>query len=307
MAVNVAEYAWDPSELQQEPSGGLDLREYIRILFKFKWGILSLALLAGLMGLYMAYKAVPIYSSSATLQIEKEQNNLLAGGFMWPNFQIKFYETQYELIRSWGVAELAAQKLDLLDADHLEGDVVVPKEPGFSWRSLIPSFLQIKKPVITPEIRRANIINGIKGGTEVGAVNESQLVTITFESADPEWASRKANAVAEAYIDFLRDKNLADITGDQSWFSSRMVQARDDLERADNALQDFYDRQGLMQTSEGVDVLQNQALQIALTGREDARQQKLALERLNREIGSAQANGTALDTITALNTRGIVQ
>jgi capsular exopolysaccharide synthesis family protein len=306
MMDKVPEYAWDPGELQQEPAAGIDIREYLQMVFKFKWGILSIALLAGLMGLYSAYKAVPIYRSSATLQIEKEQNNLLSSGFMWPAMQLKFYETQYELIRSWGVAEMAAEKLDLLDADHLEGAKVVPKEPGFSWRSLVPEFLKRKPPVITPEIRRAGIINGIKGGTRVGAVNDSQLVTITFESADPEWASRKANAVAEAYIDFLRDKNLADISGDQNWYSSRLVQARDDLEKAENALQDYYDSKGLVQTSEGVDALQNQALQLALSAREDARQQKLALERLNREIQDARANGTALDTITALNSRGIV-
>ncbi len=303
---SVSEYAFDPASIQQEASDGIDIREYIQLLFKFKWGILSIAFLAGLMGMYSAFKAVPIYSSSTILQIEKAQNKMLGSGFMWPDMQLKFYETQYELIRSWGVAELAAKKLDMLDADHLEGDKKVPVEPGFSWQSLVPEFLQKKQPVLTPESRRAGIINSVRGGIKVAEVKGSQLVTLSYENADPEWAARKVNAVAEAYIDFLRDKNLSNITGDQSWYSSRLVQARDDLERADNALQDFYDRQGLVQTSEGVDSLQNQALQLAVTSREEARQQKLALERLNREIREANTNGTALGNITALNTRGIV-
>lgn len=305
---NVPEYAWDGGRIPQEtPEGvGVDFREYLRIVFNFKWGILSVAFLAGLIGLYTAYKSIPIYSSTTILQIEKEQNNMLNSGFIFPDFQFKFYETQYELIRSWGVAEMAAERLNLLDADHLEGTINVPVEPGFSWRSLVPRFLKNKQPVVTPQDRRAGIINGIKNSTQVGPVADSQLVTVSFESADPEWAALKANAVSQAYIDFLRDKNLADITGDQSWFSSRLVQARDDLQKAQLALQNFLDKQGMLETSEGVDALQNQTLQLALTSRENARQEKLALQRLNSDIQQARANGTALDLITALNSRGIV-
>ena len=64
------------------------------------------------------------------------------------------------------------------------------------------------------------------------------------------------------YIEFLRDKNLSEITGTQSWYSSRLVSAREDLEAAETALQAFLDRQGLIQTAEGVDALQSQALQL---------------------------------------------
>ena len=140
----VPEYTWDPASLQQESTSSVDIREYLQMVLKFKWGILSIAFLAGLMGLYNAYKAVPIYRSTTILQIEKQDVNQLSMPFMW-GYDAKFYETQYELIRSWGVAELAAKKLDLLDADHLEGEKKPPAEPGFSWRSLMPEFLKNKK------------------------------------------------------------------------------------------------------------------------------------------------------------------
>ena len=210
-------------------------------------------------------------------------------------------------MKSWGVAELAAERLELLDADHLEGEKTPPAEPGFSWRSLIPEFLKTGAPEITPEIRRSNLIAGIQGMVDVLPVEQSELVSVVVESADAEWAGRVANAVAQSYIDFLRDKNLSEITGTQSWYSSRLVQARTDLETAEKSLQDFLDRQGLIQTAEGVDALQSQALQLALTNREEARQEKLALERLNREIQAARSGGGSLDTITALEQRGIAR
>ncbi len=72
---NISEYAWGSGSIPQDAPEGVDFREYLRILFNFKWGILSVAFLAGLIGLYTAYKSVPIYSSTTILQIEKEQNN----------------------------------------------------------------------------------------------------------------------------------------------------------------------------------------------------------------------------------------
>ena len=69
---DAANYSWEGSPTQQETAVGVDFREYLRVAFKFKWGILSVAFLAGLMGLYTAYKATPIYSSTAILQIERE-------------------------------------------------------------------------------------------------------------------------------------------------------------------------------------------------------------------------------------------
>ncbi|MBT8055298.1 MAG: hypothetical protein KJO72_00005, partial [Gammaproteobacteria bacterium] len=191
-------YSWDglPNPLtsaQSEEAAGLDIREYISVLFKFKWGIISVALLAGLMGLYMAYKAVPIYQSRTTLQIERDSGPMLGDLLRVQIFQFEFYQTQYELIKSWGVSELAAERLDLLDADHLEGQKKLPEDPGFSWRSLIPEFLRLPEPEITPDIRRANLIAGIQSLIRVTPVEKSELTHITIQHKDPEWAARVAN------------------------------------------------------------------------------------------------------------------
>jgi len=304
-------YGWESADRTaaggfSEDSAGLDVRHYLGVLFKFKWGILSVAFLAGLGGLYAAYKAVPIYSSTATLQIERDQGPVLGDLLRGQIFQFEFYQTQYELIRSWGVAEIAAERLGLLDADHLEGIEQPPAPTGFSWRSLVPEFLRQQAPQITPEIRRANLIAGVQGALIVTPVERSELTRISVQHPDPAWAARMANTVAESYIDFLRDKNLSDITGSQSWYSSRLVQARADLEDAEQSLQDYLDRQGLIQTTGGVDEMQSQALQAALVNREQARQQKLALERLQSEIQAASAPAQ-LETITALEERGIVR
>jgi uncharacterized protein involved in exopolysaccharide biosynthesis len=135
----------DPQAQTDPEQPGIDIREYLRVLAKYKWGIMSMALIAGLIGLYSAYKAVPIYRSTAKLQIQPPQVNMGIGSVnsMYYQRHAAFYVTQYELIKSWSVAELAADKLGMLDADHLEGQVQEPAvDPGFSWRNLIPEALR---------------------------------------------------------------------------------------------------------------------------------------------------------------------
>ena len=95
------------AEVATEPT--FDIRVYLSILLKYKWAILSMALLAAVVGLYLALKAVPIYSSSAKLQIERTNQNAIMGAqFGAMMYDFEFYETQYQLIKSWGVAELLA-------------------------------------------------------------------------------------------------------------------------------------------------------------------------------------------------------
>jgi succinoglycan biosynthesis transport protein ExoP len=242
----VPEYSFEGNLQPEGEEDGLDIREYLQILFKYKWGIISIAFLAGLIGLYLAYKAVPVYASSATLQIERQGGPTIGDLLNIQTDQKSFYTTQYELLRSWGVAEAAADRLGLLDAAYLEGDNEAPEASGFQWRSLIPTFVLLPEPEVTPETRRVTAIEQIQKNLKVNPVRDSELVSISFDSTRPEWAAQQANAVAEAYIDFLRDKNLTDILGKQSWYSSRVEQSRHDLEAAENALQDFLDRQGLM-------------------------------------------------------------
>ena len=125
-------------ETEQKP---LDLFQYWLVVLKHKWGILSVALLAGLIGIYMAYKAVPIYQSRVTLQIEREGGPTIGNLLNFPIYQQEFYQTQYELIRSWSVAEIAAERLGLGTGPSSGYDVAIEGagEAGSSVTDLVLS------------------------------------------------------------------------------------------------------------------------------------------------------------------------
>ena len=292
----------------------LDLRAYVGVLSRYKWAILSLALLAGIIGMYMAVKAVPVYGASAKLQIERNNQNAIMGaqfGAFW--FDMEFYETQYQLIRSWGVAELAAEKLGLFDAlaaDPVEAEPAQAADPGlagFSWRDLLPQGFRSNPVALSAEERRANIIAGVQARIEVEPVEKSQLAAIRISGTDPVRAAEYANVVAESYVEFLKDKNLENIQNDQNWYTSRMDKAKEDLDAANLALQRFYERQGLLQSTGDANTLQTQRLQSALTGQTEAQATRQDLERVYRDIVNARNGQGSLETITELENRGVVR
>jgi len=302
-------YPKQPESYYAEDTAELDLREYLRILGNFRWGIFSLALLSGLIGLYVALKSEPIYRSTVKLQISRESTVVNLGDMLLQPSQAKeFYNTQYEMIKSWGVAEQAATMLGLQDVDQpVKKSGSSARVAGFSLQQFIAGLLNTQPPVLTSDQRRNDAITKLQENALVTPVKDSELVNISFESPDPEFAARQANAVAASYIEFIKNMHLEDITSNQHWFASRLEQGRLDLEKAETALQDFRERNAILETAEGVGTAQSQRLQLAFQGREQAHQQKLKLEDLYQQISKARNDpGHMLASITALQSRGVV-
>ena len=93
----------------------LDLQHYLRILRKYKFPItLFTAAITGLAG-YYAYTATPVYSATSTLLIESQANSPITFeqlvGAETENQE--YYQTQYELLKSRGLAKRVVDKLNL--------------------------------------------------------------------------------------------------------------------------------------------------------------------------------------------------
>jgi capsular exopolysaccharide synthesis family protein len=294
------------AESTQEPQ--IDLRQYLAVLFKYKWAIISTALLAGLIGLYLVIKAVPVYVAKARLQIERDTSTqVLANPIGYPMYNFEFYETQYQMLRSYGVAELAAEKLGLLEFAANEPASVVDSGK-FNWRDWLPDALRSPARTVTIAEKRANRIAALRGSVQVLPVKGSQLVDIQIYHTNPQVAADRVNVVA-AYIGFLNDTKFESLRVDQNWYSSRLDDARIDLDQANQALQDFYERQGLLRggTNEGGASLQQRKLESALGNQATAQSTRQRLERVYRDISNARNGQGILENITDLESRGVVR
>ena len=93
----------------------LDIQHYLRILRKYKFPITLFTAAVTALGAYYAYTATPIYSATSTLLIESQENSPITFEQLVGNEAEsgEYYQTQYELLRSRGLALRVVEKLNL--------------------------------------------------------------------------------------------------------------------------------------------------------------------------------------------------
>ena len=123
-AVDLARY----TEVPGQPAGEADLTSrilnYIGLALKHKYLIIVVVAIFMFGGLIETMLTPKIYSASTTIKIDRSAPTVFKGqtgaGASDPGYyEIGFYQTQYELIRSRTLAEQVAAALDLGQSDFL--------------------------------------------------------------------------------------------------------------------------------------------------------------------------------------------
>ena len=94
---------------------GLSLHDYLRILLKRKWLILSIVSASVVVGTVNTLMKTPLYTSTVRLQIDPNTAKIVESGNITPveGPEIEFMRTQYELLQSHTIAERVASALKL--------------------------------------------------------------------------------------------------------------------------------------------------------------------------------------------------
>ena len=130
MARSIDDMSFSDGYAEPEESGSaldqLDIQHYMRILRKYKIPItLFTAAVTALAG-YYAYTATPIYSATSTLLIESQANSPITFeqlvGAEAENQE--YYQTQYALLQSRGLAKRVVDRLNLWDHPEFSSGVV---------------------------------------------------------------------------------------------------------------------------------------------------------------------------------------
>ena len=174
MARSIDDMSFNDGYEEREESGSafdqLDLQHYLRILRKYKIPItLFTAAITALAG-YYAYTATPIYSATSTLLIESQANSPITFeqlvGAETENQE--YYQTQYELLQSRGLAKRVVDRLNLWE--HPEFTSGVASAPAGSTEA--------------PDSSAAGSIQPEEGGLSSAITSLKNLVGI--ESNEPD-------------------------------------------------------------------------------------------------------------------------
>lgn len=279
-----------PASAPAAGGGGatFDLAEYWRLAVKYRLLILGSFLAAVVIGVAATLLMTPIYAASVTLQIDREAARVLNVDEVAPRESMiqgeEFFQTQYGLLRSRSLSERVIDDLGLASSDQfLDQMGVEPPRRGDRTAAA-----QAAK-------RRELVIKTVQENLSVSPVRGSRLVSVAFESPDPQLSARVANAFAENFIQSNLDRRYESSSYAREFLEDRIEQTKARLADAERQLVAYAENQQIINIREaGEETGEAQSLASSNLSSLNAALAEAKAERIGREEKWRQARGAAL-------------
>ena len=258
----------------------------VQVLKEHKILIILLTMLGGALGVLKAMSEPNVYQASLTMAVEPSSVRNSSQSIFDP-YASRFYQTQYELIKSRSVARRVVDDLNLAQRSDVSSMLVVPSlrdQLTAQLESLLGIELASPSPSVEQdsvslnlsdadlERRKAWLTSIVKGGVSVNGGEKTHLVQVTFNSTNPEFAAEIANALVTAYIDQGLDSQADRSQQTTRWLSGRIDDLKVALDDSQQALQSFLVAEDMLASTQGNQITNSE------------------LQTLNNEYNSAVAN-----------------
>ncbi len=242
----------------------IDLLYFWRIFLKRKWIVLTFLLIVVTVVAILSFTATPIYQSTATILIESPRSDYLTlqdllgnnqmGGFGYDDM---YFNTQLELLRSRGLGERVAKRLDLLNRPEFQEKAVTPTSIfsgikhffSFRWLRGKPSSAgQAAEPESPEALMERNAVLGsqIIGRVKTTVVERTGLVQVSYQSSNPKLATEVVNTLVEEFYNYSIEARYEATKQASDFLTEQISQLRSDLEIKQRELQRFGQEKNLM-------------------------------------------------------------
>jgi capsular exopolysaccharide synthesis family protein len=200
------------------------LKDYLFVVLKRKWLILSLVLVITSLVAIQSFRAPAIYEGETVIRIEQRKPSILQTDKIVINGQSdpNFWGTQLKLLQNPALARQVVLTLDLPHNpsffgsqsqtgifDSLRRMFSSPPKPSSEQRSVpgglaVNSETQNKLGRLTPEeIEKLEAYeDAIIAGEEIEPIPNTNLVKIIYRHSDPELAQKVANTLADVFKNY---------------------------------------------------------------------------------------------------------
>ena len=256
----------------------LDLRYYANLVWHSRSFLLAAALVGLLLGLVVALIQTPEYRASAMLQIEPPTptfmtvtDALVGAGNYWQNAD--FYNTQFKVLRSKGLAGKVVERLKLKDR--------VPYKDNPDATLLFLSRVDIEP------------------------VPETRLVMVSVTHEDPKDAALWANTLAETYIEQTLETRVESARKAYEWLQERLAATQGEMRKAQDQLFKSYQSQDLFVPEGSISAVTSSITKL----NEDyvqAQARRIAIEAALKQAKEMQVHGLGLDALPQVATDPVV-
>jgi succinoglycan biosynthesis transport protein ExoP len=202
------------------------LVDYLLILRKHQWLILSFVLAVVTIVTVTTVRTQPVYEATARIEIDRENNNLTNfsnnenGADYDPEDMDNYIETQAKILMSETVALETIRSVGLQNNPEFGG--------------------QPSKPPIDASTGGANqpmpaALGAFLANLTVTRVPNSQLLDVTFSSTDPQLAARVANAQIKNFIEQNYQSKYEATSQASQWLSGQLDEMKVKEENDENA------------------------------------------------------------------------
>lgn len=229
---------WRPSSADSVSSDVSGMFRDLGGLLKHRWMILTTIAACLGVGLTMTLIATPLYTAKATLQLDRQAEKIMSRDDTTPidNYGEEFFQTQYGLMKSRGLADRVAQSLGLA------ADVTFLKTMS---GAAVPAAIKADA-----RLRRLAVSDRLQAGLGVAPLRGSRLVSLTFVSPDPVLSSKVANAFAENFIAAAIDRRFESSSYARDFLQKRLAEVKSKLEQSERDLVAYAAQQQIIQFSE---------------------------------------------------------
>ncbi len=278
------------------------LRFWRRSISKHKWSALGLAAAITLLTALIVFAIPPTYRSSATLMLESNKNKVVGIEEVYNSISAnrEYYQTQAEILKSQELARRVVARMKLVE--HPALDPRQQQEQGFSLKKLVPAawLADEEDDKLSPQQLEERVIRRFKSGLNVELIRNSQLIKISFDSHDKELAAKVANGMAEGFIEADMDARLAMTQKAGAWLTDRLTGLRKKLEESEKALQQFRERERIIDAKGVTQSGASKQLEQLSGGLVEARHKRAEAEAAYLQVQNARKSSSDIESVPAI-------
>lgn len=232
------------------------LRDFIDILLRRKWLIVTVLTLVFLSTLIFTLASTKIYKASAVIEVNQETPQVTKfDEVLGSKTQAReFYETQVELIRSKTMINRVIDNIDLLSHPVIIQAVFGNDQTGIFQRikdtlkSLVTNYAarSIDQLVAEDIVERQRVVNYIAENLLVLPSRKSMLIDVSFRSPDRKLSQAVVNTLIEDFISWKMEKKLEASGLARDFLMMQIDRAKINLEKSEEQLNKFAKHAGIV-------------------------------------------------------------
>lgn len=284
----------------EDDASALTLSDLFGMVLKHKWTLLLVVLVAtGIAGIN-TFLLKPTYRATTVLQIDRAPARIVDFNRNAELEQASVDEylglkTQYELLRSRSLAERVIDELQL-DRSKPAPSAARPAAPkseaaasasppdGYVAR-IISGYRKLSTPATTDAgiLGREAVVGAFLGALAVDPVQNSRLVRLSVDNADPALAAKIANTTAQTFVSLGQERRIESSAYAKTFLEDQIKQMKAKLEDSERRLNHYAQNKQILTLDDKTNVVNQSYVEFA-GALAKAEQERIKLEALYNEV-----------------------